>query len=222
MARLLEAPPARRGPAGRDLAPRAAPHVCHPPARGRGRPALDPGAPGPRFPLDDSEVHAPRRRAAGRGLPPVAPEGMKQSRVESRESRVERGARAQRAAAVLVALLIGASSGRAQQTPLPPLLAEIDKHVREEFWDTKFKGVDWDRRRAPGGGGRSTRRMTPAERDAAYDRLLALLDDSHTFRVPAEDCPSASGGPSACASAWTARAMRSRVSSRAFQPSAPG
>jgi C-terminal processing protease CtpA/Prc len=77
---------------------------------------------------------------------------------------------------------MGASSVRAQQTPLPPVLAEIDKHVREEFWDPKLKGVDWDGavKLAAAEIGKA---KDASERDAAYDRLLDRLDDSHTFRV---------------------------------------
>jgi carboxyl-terminal processing protease len=60
--------------------------------------------------------------------------------------------------------------------------------VREEFWDPKLKGVDWKASvaRAAQELGRAP---TSAERDAVYDRLLAKLDDSHTFRVPAGRLP---------------------------------
>jgi len=65
---------------------------------------------------------------------------------------------------------------------LPPVLAEIDRRVRESFWDRALKGVDWAgaRRRAAEDLARA---RTDGERDAAYDRLLALLADSHTFRL---------------------------------------
>ncbi len=46
-----------------------APHLRHPPAGGRGRPARDPGAARPQLALDHPEVHPPRRRAPPRGLP---------------------------------------------------------------------------------------------------------------------------------------------------------
>ena len=71
---------------------------------------------------------------------------------------------------------------------VPPVLAEVDKIVREGFYDPKLKGVDWGAavERAAAELGRAT---TPAERDAAYDRLLATLRDSHTFRVPAGRLP---------------------------------
>jgi C-terminal processing protease CtpA/Prc len=94
-----------------------------------------------------------------------------------------RGKRARPAAVVLGSLLIGAGPGRAQQASLPPVLAEIDRHVREEFWDPKMKGADWDGavKRA---ASELSRARDAAERDAAYDRLLAVLKDSHTFRIP--------------------------------------
>ncbi len=71
---------------------------------------------------------------------------------------------------------------------LPPLLAEIDRVIRENFWDANLKGVDW-------GAGVQTaaedlsRAKDAAERDRIYDRLLARLEDSHTFRVPAGALP---------------------------------
>lgn len=93
-----------------------------------------------------------------------------------------------RAAIALVGFLIGANPGRAQQTLLPPVLTEIDRHVREQFWDPKLKGVDWDGavRRAAAQIGKA---KDAGERDAAYDRLLAVLEDSHTFRVLAGKLP---------------------------------
>lgn len=70
------------------------------------------------------------------------------------------------------------------------VLAEIDRQIRENFWDAGLKGVDWtgavDRASAALKAAR-----TPADRDAVYDRLLATLDDSHTFRVPAGRLPEA-------------------------------
>jgi carboxyl-terminal processing protease len=72
--------------------------------------------------------------------------------------------------------------------PVPPVLAEVDRIVREEFWDPKLKGVDWKTAVA-----RAARELaaarTPSERDAVYDTLLAGLQDSHTFRVPAGRIP---------------------------------
>lgn len=79
--------------------------------------------------------------------------------------------------AVLLALSAGPALAQSAS-----VLQEIDRHVREEFWDSKFKGVDWDgavRRAAE----EIAKAKDAAQRDAAYDRLLARLDDSHTFRV---------------------------------------
>lgn len=85
----------------------------------------------------------------------------------------------------------GAPAGKAAgkgPAARPPALVEIDRRIRAEFWDPDLKGVDWngavetaaaDLAAAPG----------EPERDAAYDRLLARLDDSHTFRVPAGRLP---------------------------------
>ena len=70
----------------------------------------------------------------------------------------------------------------------PPALREIDRSIREEFWDPKLKGVDWTAAVARAADELSAA-ATAAERDAAYDRLLARLDDSHTFRVPAGRLP---------------------------------
>ncbi|HYK42893.1 MAG TPA: S41 family peptidase [Thermoanaerobaculia bacterium] len=68
------------------------------------------------------------------------------------------------------------------------VLAEIDRRVRAEFWDPKLKGAAW------GAAVEHASRDLPnaatdAERDAVFDRLLAVLDDSHTFRVPAGRLP---------------------------------
>lgn len=62
-------------------------------------------------------------------------------------------------------------------------LAEIDKIIREGFYDAKLKGVNWS-----GAVARASAELakasTPAEQNAVYDRLLATLSDSHTFRLP--------------------------------------
>ncbi|MGH9399948.1 MAG: S41 family peptidase [Thermoanaerobaculia bacterium] len=60
--------------------------------------------------------------------------------------------------------------------------------MREEFWDPKLKGADWEGavRRA---AGELAKAKKAGEADAAYDRLLAVLDDSHTFRIPAGRLP---------------------------------
>ncbi len=82
------------------------------------------------------------------------------------------------------------------QTPAaapPPLLGEIDRTIRERFWDPNLKGVDW-----PGAVAKAqaelARAKTDSEKDAVYDRLLATLGDSHTFRVPPGRLPEHSWG----------------------------
>src|SRR5689334_981774 len=57
---------------------------------------------------------------------------------------------------------------------IPPVLAEIDRHVREEFWDPKWKGVDWTASVRLAASALAAAR-DDAERDAVYDRLLAQL-----------------------------------------------
>ena len=84
---------------------------------------------------------------------------------------------------LFVALLCFGATPALAQDRLPPVLAEIDRHVREEFWDPKFKGADWDGAVKKAAAELSRAKDAP-ERDAAYDRLLAVLDDSHTFRLP--------------------------------------
>ncbi|MGE5413144.1 MAG: S41 family peptidase [Syntrophomonadaceae bacterium] len=89
----------------------------------------------------------------------------------------------------LVSGWIGLAAPAPSPTPaMPPVLLQIDKIIREGFYDSKLKGVDWSAAvsRASGELARAT---TPAERDAVYDRLLATLGDSHTFRVPAGRLP---------------------------------
>jgi carboxyl-terminal processing protease len=71
----------------------------------------------------------------------------------------------------------------ASPASLPPVLSQIDRIVREEFWDPKLNGSDWVaavRRAAE----ELSKARTEPDRDAAYDRLLATLSDSHTFRMP--------------------------------------
>ena len=99
-------------------------------------------------------------------------------------------------AAVAALLLLGQAKPPTTATPtatLPPVLAEIDQHVREEFWDPKLKGVDWT------GAVRTAAAELAAARDdagrvAAYDELLARLADSHTFRVAAGRLPARNWG----------------------------
>jgi carboxyl-terminal processing protease len=72
--------------------------------------------------------------------------------------------------------------------PLPPVLAEIDRSVRELFYDPTLKGVDW-----PAALKKAAQDLAQTEsregQDAIYDRLLAVLEDSHTFRLPAGRLP---------------------------------
>ena len=56
--------------------------------------------------------------------------------------------------------------------------------MRAEFWDPKLGGVDWSAAVRRAATELAVARTAP-ERDAAYDRLLATLSDSHTFRMPA-------------------------------------
>ena len=85
---------------------------------------------------------------------------------------------------VLAVALLGATPAR------PPLLSEIDKTIRERFWDPKLKGIDWE-----GAVAKAAAELTAspapsaADADAIYDRLLATLGDSHTFRVRAGRLP---------------------------------
>jgi carboxyl-terminal processing protease len=85
----------------------------------------------------------------------------------------------------------------AQPTPtavaLPPVLTEIDKAIRESFYDPKLKGVDWSAAVAKAAG-ELARADTPTEQNAAYDKLLASLEDSHTFRVAAGRLPERNWG----------------------------
>ena len=92
-------------------------------------------------------------------------------------------------------LLFVAASALGQQPtpsvtpPPPPLLAEIDRTVRELFYDPTLKGVDWT-----AAVQNAARELPQAEesrekQDAIYDRLLATLEDSHTFRLPAGRLP---------------------------------
>ena len=90
--------------------------------------------------------------------------------------------------------LVFLASVAAAQTPapakLPPVLAEIDRQIREGFFDPKLNGADWSGAVAKAAAELS---RTPApsaeEQNAIYDRLLAVLKDSHTFRLPAGRLP---------------------------------
>jgi len=69
--------------------------------------------------------------------------------------------------------------------PAPPVLADIDRTIRARFFDPKLKGVDWAGAVAAAADAlAATPAPSPGERDAIYDRLLATLHDSHTFRLP--------------------------------------
>ncbi len=90
-------------------------------------------------------------------------------------------------AAGFAALLL-VSLSAAQPEALAPVLSEIDRAVREGFWDPKLKGIDWGTGVASAAGALAEAK-TDAERDRIYDRLLDALEDSHTFRVPAGKLP---------------------------------
>jgi len=72
--------------------------------------------------------------------------------------------------------------------PMPPVLVEVDRTIREGFFDPKLKGVDWDRAVARARD-ELLRAASLVEQNAVYDRLLATLSDSHTFRMPAGRLP---------------------------------
>ena len=90
-----------------------------------------------------------------------------------------------RAAALLFLCATPAALLAAAEPAAPPtVLSEIDRIVREQFWDPARAGAEWDaavRRAAQ----ELFAANAAAERDAVYDRLLATLADSHTFRMPA-------------------------------------
>lgn len=102
-----------------------------------------------------------------------------------------------RAAAALVACVLAAlpswSSAAPQAAPAPSVLSEVDTTIRQRFYDPKLKGVDWTAAVAKASS-ELARATTPAERDAVYDRLLATLSDSHTFRVAPGRLPSGPWG----------------------------
>lgn len=82
-----------------------------------------------------------------------------------------------------IALAARAGAG-APDAALPGLLPEIDAKIRQEFWDPNWNGADWNGAVARAAS-ELLRAKTARERDDVYDRLLATLDDSHTFRMPA-------------------------------------
>src|SRR5262249_57861757 len=73
-------------------------------------------------------------------------------------------------------------------SPPQSVLSEIDHYVRGDFWDPKLKGGDWTAAVSRAEGELKAAK-SPEERDAVYDRLLAALSDSHTFRLPAGRLP---------------------------------
>lgn len=84
--------------------------------------------------------------------------------------------------ALLLLFLAALPESAAAPPASVPVLSEIDRIVREEFWDKNLNGADWDaavRRAAE----ELSKAGTARERDAAYDRLLSTLSDSHTFRM---------------------------------------
>jgi C-terminal processing protease CtpA/Prc len=84
--------------------------------------------------------------------------------------------------------------GAGPPEPAPPsVLSEIDRQVREGFWDPKLKGADWDGAVKRAAAELSRAKDAP-ERDGVYDRLLAVLDDSHTFRLPPGRLPERAWG----------------------------
>jgi len=96
-----------------------------------------------------------------------------------------RGSRSGIPVRLLVALLaLGAAPiPTPSPTAMPPVLVEIDKIIREGFYDPKLKGADWAAAVSRASAELATA-ATPFAKNAVYDRLLATLDDSHTFRVP--------------------------------------
>jgi C-terminal processing protease CtpA/Prc len=89
----------------------------------------------------------------------------------------------------------GEGETRASSPTLPPVLAEIDRRIRGEFWSADFGGADWTTAVARAQA-ELAKAKRPDEADAAYDRLLSILADSHTFRVPAGRLPASAWGTS--------------------------
>jgi C-terminal processing protease CtpA/Prc len=91
-------------------------------------------------------------------------------------------------AACLLWAALASAQAPAPTPAAPPALVEIDRIIREGFFDPKLKGVDW-----AGAVARAreelSRAPSAAEQNAIYDRLLATLGDSHTFRMPAGRLP---------------------------------
>jgi tricorn protease len=88
--------------------------------------------------------------------------------------------------ATMLAATVALGLGGAPVTPR--VLAEIDKIIREGFYDATLKGVDWSAAVAKASAELS-KASDAAEQNAVYDRLLSTLSDSHTFRLPAGRLP---------------------------------
>ena len=89
----------------------------------------------------------------------------------------------------LGALRAACGAAWARRRRRPPLLSEIDRTIRERFYDPNLKGVDWDGAVAKAAAELAASPAPSPNADAIYDRLLATLSDSHTFRVPAGRLP---------------------------------
>ncbi len=85
--------------------------------------------------------------------------------------------------AVVFGLAALSALAAAAAPDLPPVLAEIDRAVRTDFWDAKAAGAGWQAA-VEAAAGELAKAGSSAERDAVFDRLLATLSDSHTFRMP--------------------------------------
>lgn len=102
--------------------------------------------------------------------------------------RTRRRSRIAAAPALLLASTAVVPAAAPPPAPLPPVLGEIDRTIRSRFFDPKLKGVDWDGAVAKAAEElAATPPPSPGQRDAIYDRLLATLNDSHTFRMAAGD-----------------------------------
>jgi carboxyl-terminal processing protease len=86
------------------------------------------------------------------------------------------------AAAVLALAALETPSDAGAPEP-PAVLTEIDRAVRSDFWSVEAAGPGW-RAAVERATDDLAKARSAAERDAAYDRLLATLSDSHTFRMP--------------------------------------
>jgi carboxyl-terminal processing protease len=93
----------------------------------------------------------------------------------------------------LAAVFLLAQAKSPTPPAIPAVLSEIDQRVREQFWDPKFKGIDW-RQAVRVAASELARARGEDATAAAYDRLLAKLSDSHTFRLPAGRLPERNWG----------------------------